>query len=117
MDNDLFLIDSEGTGNLYMASDYLHMFNFCLEGICDSLLYVSRTFEAENFTLLARHLQICKLFNNNKGSLNSSLIISVRDVGIAENPENQNNNEQKEQDRINQNNQKTNDLLTRLSTQ
>ena len=71
IDNDLFLIDSEGTGNLYQTSDYLHMLNFCLEGICDSLLYVARTFEAENFSLLARHLQICKLFNNNKGSLNS----------------------------------------------
>ena len=117
IDNDLFLIDSEGTGNLYQTSDYLHMLNFCLEGICDSLLYVARTFEAENFSLLARHLQICKLFNNNKGSLTSSLIISVRDVGIAESPENQNNNGQKEQDRINQNNKKTKDLLTRLSSQ
>ena len=88
IDNDLFFIDSEGT-----------------------------TFDTENLSLLARHLQICKLFNNNKGNLNSSLIISVRDVGIAENPENQNNNEQKEQDRINQNNQKTEDLLTRLRSQ
>lgn len=93
------------------------MLNFCLEGICDSLIYVARTFEAENLSLLARHLQICKLFNNKKGNLTSSLIISVRDVGIAENPENQNNDEQKEQDRINQNNQKTEDLLTRLSSQ
>ena len=117
IDNDLFLLDSEGTGNLYQASDYLHMLNFCLEGICDSLIYVARTFEAENLSLLARHLQICKLFNNKKGNLTSSLIISVRDVGIAENPENQNNDEQKEQDRINQNNQKTEDLLTRLSSQ
>lgn len=117
IDNDLFFIDSEGTGNLYNTSDYLHILNFCLEGICDSLLYVARTFDTENLSLLARHLQICKLFNNNKGSLNSSLIISVRDVGIAENPENQNNNEQKEQDRINQNNQKTKDLLTRLGSQ
>lgn len=116
-DNDLFLIDSEGTGNLYQVSNYLHMLNFCLEGICDSLIYVARTFEAENLSLLARHLQICKLFNNNKGSLNSSLIISVRDVGIAESPENQNNNEQKEQDRINQNIQKTKDLLNCLSSQ
>ena len=58
-----------------------------------------------------------KLFNNNKGILNSSLIISVRDVGIAENPENQHNNRQKEQDRINQNSRKTNDLLSRLSSQ
>ena len=116
-DNDLFFIDSEGTGNINQVSEYLHMLNFCLEGICDSLIYVARTFEAENLSLLARHLQICKLFNNNKGSLNISLIISVRDVGIAENPENQNNNGQKEQDRINQNNQKTKDLLSRLGNQ
>ena len=112
-DCDCFFIDSEGSGNLYQMGKNLFHGIFALESISTSILFLSKgIIDHETILYISRHIQTSILFNSTSKEKFPGLAIIGRDIGI------QNYDipfEQQENERINQDNLKLNDLKTRLN--
>ena len=111
-DCDCFFIDTEGTGNLYQMSKNLFHGIFALESISTCILFLSKgIIDHETVLYISRHIQTSKLFNSSSIENFPGFAIIGRDIGIQnyDNPL-----EQQENERINQDKDKLNDLKTRL---
>ena len=111
-DYDCFFIDTEGTGNLYQMSKNLFHGIFALESISTSILFLSKgIIDHETVLYISRHIQTSKLFNSSSKDNFPGFAIIGRDIGIQnyDNPL-----EQQENERINKDKEKLNDLKTKL---
>ena len=112
-DCDCFFIDTEGTGNLYQMSKNLFHGIFALESISTSILFLSKgIIDQETVLYISRHIQTSKLFNSSSKDNFPGFAIIGRDIGIKNYDKPL---EQQENERINKDKEKLNDLKKRLN--
>ena len=111
-DSDCFFIDTEGSGNLYKMTKNLFHGIFSLESVSTCILFVSKGIIDHDAVLyISRHIQTSKLFNSSSKNNFPGFAIIGRDVGLQDY---EISLEQQEIERIKQDNEKLNDLKTRL---
>ena len=112
-DGDCFFIDTEGIGNLYQMSKNLFHGIFALESISTSILFLSKgIIDQETVLYISRHIQTSKLFNSSSKDNFPGFAIIGRDIGIKNYDKPL---EQQENERINKDKEKLNDLKKRLN--